>query len=137
LRRRVLVAGLGITVVSGQVLGRAALTHSGGLWWIGGLLLLVGAVVVLCELARERAATGHEGKPRPTPQVHFGAPLLGRMLVEHYGFVTESELAAALIEQRGTRRRIGQILLRRGAVTVEQLEEALGKQRSLLFPDVE
>jgi len=55
---------------------------------------------------------------------------MGELLVE-MGGVTEGEVAAALAEQRGDGRRLGEILVARGSCGEEVVAQALGRQLNL------
>jgi len=72
-----------------------------------------------------------EGEQRPATTAGPPSRLLGRLLVAA-GAVRETELAAALEEQRATRERLGEILVRRG-VDPEQIARALAAQLRLPY----
>jgi hypothetical protein len=59
-------------------------------------------------------------------------PLLGALLVYKYQLITHRQLREALEEQRKTvpRRRLGEILVLKGLITVRELEEVLSFQQS-------
>ena len=56
--------------------------------------------------------------------------LLGEMLV-HFGVIEAAQLERALEDRRGSRRRIGEILVQQGATTAEEITRALAYQARL------
>ena len=68
------------------------------------------------------------------PMTRTNAPI-GETLVEA-GVVTREEVVAALTEQRVTRERIGDILVRRGALGAAELVRTLAKQFGIRFVDL-
>ncbi|MFW6080000.1 MAG: hypothetical protein ACODAE_10285, partial [Gemmatimonadota bacterium] len=73
-----------------------------------------------------------EGDAGESPRTSPGATrVLGRLLVDA-GEIDDRELAEALLEQRGTRERLGEILVRRG-VSPDAVARALAKQLRLPY----
>ena len=63
---------------------------------------------------------------------HHSWPVLGALLL-HDGLVTEDALQAALNQQRGSGKRLGEVLVERGAVTRTQIARVLAEQHELPF----
>jgi type IV pilus assembly protein PilB len=63
---------------------------------------------------------------------HHPWPALGALLVRD-GLVTEADLEAALVQQRGTGKRLGEVLVERGMVTRTQVARVLAEQHELPF----
>ena len=85
------------------------------------------------SLAEAPAVDGSRADPRPAPRSPAGRPLhraaprvLGQMLLAA-GAIDEAQLAAALEEQRRTRERLGEILIR-GGVDAELVARSLADQ---------
>jgi hypothetical protein len=88
------------------------------------------------------AVDQHESELRTVPQdgaegadswaAHGGRPPLARLLTEA-GLVTDAQIQAAVEEGARTGERFGEVLLRRGAVTEEDLAHLLADQWSLPF----
>lgn len=136
---RVLV-GLILAMVGGVVFGHAWTREYAPFWWVGGITLLTGILLVLSALyARSRP-------PGATPEVLMReelaegreplVPLLGALLLYKLQRITQRQLNEALEQQRKeageNRRRLGEILLAMGAITPRQLEEALEHQGSFV-----
>ncbi len=96
-----------------------------------GELLVARGLVRPDDMAAALAAQADRGGGRPSPSPARSRPLLGRLLVEK-GWLTESGLQRALLEQRRRGGLLGEILLRRGYISRAQLEEALDEQRRLV-----
>ncbi len=133
---RVLV-GLILAMVGGVVFGHAWTREYAPFWWVGGISLLTGILLVLSAIyARSRP-------PGITPEVLMReelaegrepvVPLLGALLLYKYQRITQRQLNEALQQQRKetgeNRRRLGEILVALGAITRRQLEDALEHQR--------
>jgi len=129
------VSGLCLATVGGVAFGHAWTNESLPWWGVGGITLLVGLLLVLSGLyARSRP-------PGVTPEVVVPegtredqeplVPLLGALLVYKYQLITHKQLREALEEQRKTvpRRRLGEILVLKGLITLRELEEALAFQQ--------
>jgi len=120
--------------ISGVVLGYAWSSGDGGLWWMGGLTLLSGLLVLLSGLYATRRL-----RDETVPGVlHLGAPgddsaptplLLGDLLVNRYGLVTYDQLGQALAQQRGTQQRLGEVLVAMGFLSERDLNMVLEDQR--------
>src|ERR687891_2888515 len=63
---------------------------------------------------------------------HHPWPALGALLLRD-GLVREDELQAALEEQRGSGKRLGEVLVERGTVTRTQVARVLAEQHELPF----
>jgi type IV pilus assembly protein PilB len=63
---------------------------------------------------------------------HHPWPALGALLLRD-GLVREAELEAALAEQRGSGKRLGEVLVERGTVTRTQVARVLAEQHELPF----
>lgn len=129
------VFGLCLAAAGGVAFGHAWTNESLPWWGVGGITLLVGLLLVLSGLyARSRPAgvvpeviVAEEAPEASEPLV----PLLGALLVYKYQLITHKQLREALEEQRKTvpRRRLGEILVLRGLITLQELEEALAFQQ--------
>jgi len=129
------VLGLCLATAGGVAFGHAWTNESLPWWVVGGVTLLVGLLLVLSGLyARSRP-------PGVIPQVIVVeetpeaqeplVPLLGALLVYKYQLITHKQLRDALEEQRKSvpRRRLGEILVLKGLITLPELEEALAAQQ--------
>jgi len=56
---------------------------------------------------------------------------LGELLVHELGLIQERELKIALERQRGTTRRLGEILVEQGSITRRQLREVLAQHHAV------
>jgi hypothetical protein len=132
------VMGLILGAVGGVAFGHAWTNNSAPWWWVGGVSLLGGVLLLLSGLY----ARSHP--PGVTPDIvvreaapseqDFVVPLLGALLIYKYQCLTHRQLDEALQEQRqqgANRRLIGQILVDKGAITAAQLDTALEHQRAL------
>jgi type IV pilus assembly protein PilB len=70
-------------------------------------------------------STGMEAANHPWPAV-------GSLLLRD-GLVTQEELEAALVQHRGSGKRLGEVLVERGSVTRTQIARALAEQHELPF----
>lgn len=130
------IVGLMLAATGGLALGHAWTEDKHPLWWVGGISMFVGVLLTLSGLyARSRPPqvelepVSGEAEPRgPDPVV----PLLGALLVYKYRVVSHQQLKRALESQRGTKKRLGDILVEMEMVTRSQLREALEYQRSVL-----
>lgn len=129
------VFGLCLATAGGVAFGHAWTNESLPWWGVGGVTLLTGLLLVLSGLyARSRP-------PGVIPQVIVVeetpeaqeplVPLLGALLVYKYQLITHKQLRDALEEQRKSvpRRRLGEILVLKGLITLPELEEALAFQQ--------
>ncbi len=128
------VFGLCLATVGGVAVGHAWTNESLPWWGVGGITLLVGLLLVLSGLyARSRTPDiiPQVIVPEETPEAREPlVPLLGALLVYKYELITDKQLQDALDEQRKTvpRRRLGEILVLKGLITLRELEEALASQ---------
>ncbi len=130
------IFGLILAALGGIAFGHAWTSESVPWWCVGAITLLVGILLVLSGIY----ARSHP--PNVSPQVIVLeeapetreplVPLLGALLVYKYELITHKQLREALEEQRKTspRRRLGEILVLKGLLTVSELEEALAFQQS-------
>jgi hypothetical protein len=82
--------------------------------------------------ARRRAGdAGAPSAPSPLPPWSPSRPRLGELLVRELGLIQERELTIALERQRGTTRRLGEILVEQGSITRRQLREVLARHHAV------
>jgi hypothetical protein len=117
--RRRFVLGVTLAATGGAVFGFAWASGNTGWWWVGALTVLSGALVILSgmQLRRDLAAASIV-----TPSM-----LLGELLITKQ-WITDGQLANALVRHHYTKRPIGQILVEMGAITPIQLADALRQQ---------
>lgn len=96
-----------------------------------------GAHVVLGVAASPAnpAADIFEILPREHPRQGAPPPRLGDLLVGK-GYITEEQLAAALVESRSTGERLGRVLVRNGWAYEQDLARALSEQWALPFVNI-
>jgi hypothetical protein len=141
-----LTLGLALAATGGVAFGHAWTSEHGHLWWVGAVTLLSGVLLVLSGLyarrqiirmpapeSLEEDADSEASAPRGLHSVTLDeplVPLLGALLVYKFQYVTHRELNAALEEQleSGKKQRIGDILVAKGLLSSEQLQEALDLQ---------
>ncbi len=131
-----LVLGLVLAGGGGAAMGHAWTSESTPWWGVGGTTLMVGVLMVLSGVyarSHPRGVVPHvivteESSEAKEPSM----PLLGALLVYKYQLITHRQLREALEEQRKTvpRRRLGEILVLKGLITVRELEEVLSFQQS-------
>ncbi len=135
MRRGRAFAGLILVCLSGATLGGAVGLRGPLLWGIGGLALLVGIGLVLSSLRAPRQAATLPPAAHPPQQwtewQQTAVPRIGTILMDKYGLITPGELERALEAQKGSPRRLGEILVAMGLVSQRQLDTALDYQRSL------
>ena len=73
--------------------------------------------------------------PREHPRQGAPPPRLGDLLVGK-GYITEEQLAAALVESRSTGERLGRVLVRNGWTYEQELARALSEQWALPFVNI-
>jgi hypothetical protein len=131
------VLGLVLAGAGGMAFGHAWTNDNIPMWWVGGITLLVGILLVLSGIY---ARTHAPAAPVEVvlPEEPAGAqeplvPLLGAILVYRYQYISQKQLQQALAEQAQSRprRRLGEILVLKGFLTAAQLEEALNFQHSV------
>jgi hypothetical protein len=141
-----LALGLGLAATGGVAFGHAWTSEHGHLWWVGAVTLLSGVLLVLSGLysrrhippepVHESSGEGDDTEastPRGLHSVTLDeplVPLLGALLVYKFQYITHRELNTALEEQLegGKKRRLGDILVAKGLLSAEQLQEALDHQ---------
>jgi hypothetical protein len=130
------VLGLLLAGTGGMAFGHAWTNENTPMWWVGGITLLVGILLVLSGIY---ARTHAPEAPVEVilPEEPAGAqeplvPLLGAILVYKYQYISHKQLQQALAEQAQSqpRRRLGEVLVLKGFLTATQLEEALNFQHS-------
>ena len=123
------VLGLALAAIAGVSFGHAWTNENTSLWWVGGVTLLTGVLLVLSGLY-----VRSQPKPPPAPSEEEESeplvPLLGALLVYKYQLISHAQLQGALEEQRRSTRLIGEILVEQGVVTEGQLQAALAHQQS-------
>jgi hypothetical protein len=130
------ILGIVLAAIGGVAFGQAWANESVPWWAVGGITLLAGALLVLSGLyarshpPRVSARVIVEEEPAESQEPQM--PLLGALLVYKYHLITRAQLEDALREQKRTkpRRRLGEILVLKGLITVSELEEALAFQDS-------
>jgi len=130
------VVGLGMAGTAGLAFGHAWTKEYAPMWWVGGISLCAGVLLVLSglharsdaiKLSAETALT-----TRTSPTGEPLVPLLGALLIYKYQLITHKQLADALAQQRKSKALLGQILLGMALITEAQLEAALEHQRSYI-----
>jgi hypothetical protein len=131
-----LILGLVLAGGGGVAMGHAWTSESTPWWAVGGMTLMVGVLMVLSGVyarSHPRGVIPHvivteEASEAREPSM----PLLGALLVYKYQLITHRQLREALEEQRKAvpRRRLGEILVLKGLITVRELEETLSFQQS-------
>ena len=131
MQNRLLLA-LGIAVPAGVILGRAIRAGDLVSGTMGGLLITLGALLLLSGFYSrgDRRDAEDIAANLETVPLKKRSPLLGELLVEKYNLVTRQDLERALAAQRGTTQRLGEILIELGLMTQAQLEIVLKDQRS-------
>jgi len=126
-----LIIGLVLAAVSGLVLGGVWAAADELRWWAGGSSLLAGVLFTLSALyaPNETPFVLPTARPRG-PQEPVAAPMLGEMLVSRT-MLSRDHLRKALEAQRGTRMRLGEILVRMGLITHGELERVIDEQGAL------
>ncbi len=129
--------GLMLATVGGVAFGYAWTAEETPLWWVGAISLLTGALLVLSGFYARSYPSGLDATT-PTEEskeeVERLVPLLGALLLYKYRWITQQQLNQALNKQKEEgegKRRLGEILVDMGALTTQQLEEALQYQKSL------
>jgi hypothetical protein len=130
------VFGLVIVGGGGVAMGHAWTSESTPWWAVGGTTLMVGVLMVLSGVyarSHPRGIVPHVVvTEEPAEAGEPSMPLLGALLVYKYQVITHRQLREALEEQKKTipRRRLGEILVLKGLITIGELEEALSFQQS-------
>lgn len=132
-----LVFGVFVAAVSGIILTRAWMTKDPVNGWIGGLLLLGGALVAISGGMRIKPATEELpedaalSRPSVIPKSPGALPRLGELLVYKYHLISEKDLQRALARQREfAGKPIGEILVQMGRISWRDLARALEDQLS-------
>ncbi len=130
------LVGVTLAVLAVGVLTYALHYHQLGPALLAVLGTLLGLAVALPKCLISRAPLD-AAPPRPgrlSEAGTGGAPLLGELLVHRYGVITERQLAAALVGQSGTTKRLGEVLREMGLIDARVLETALAYQRTYRDP---
>ena len=134
MRRRRLGFGLLLSTTAGVILGHAWTAAEGAWWWIGGLTLLSGVLLVLSSLhirlSFSRSVPREEIPPQRGVIARWPRPTLGELLVDKHGMITAEQLDAGLDRQDKEGGRLGDILIDMGLITNSDLEAALRDQDS-------
>lgn len=132
-----LVIGLALAAIAGVVFGHAWTSARGSLWWVGGITLLTGGLLILsCLYTRcrvEELPVELEILAQPEAAREPLVPLLGALLVYKFRYLSHEQLNRALLKRRTEyrgQRRLGQVLVEMGYITQSQLQEALDLQES-------
>jgi len=110
-----LALGFLLATAGGVVLGHAWATRGAAWWWVGSLSLLGGILLIL---------SGAYASRREPPQ---GKLSLGELVIRK-GWVTEKQLADALVRQHYSDDRLGRVLVEMKLITPAQLAQALQEQ---------
>jgi len=103
-------------------------------FWAGVVLLLGGSTLILSGVTAV-SRTSYVPSSLPAWWRHSQAGdvrevlTLGEIAVQHAGFVTEEQLAAALEVHREERRPLGGVMVSMGLITAEQLAELMTVQQ--------
>ncbi len=137
------IVGLALAATGGVAFGHAWTNEDMPMWWVGGISLCVGVLLVLSGAYAKSRPPRHPPVEIIVPPKSVSAaeplvPLLGAILVFKFRYITQKQLSQALAEQVHSEphRRLGEILVLKGALTAAQLEEALALQQSVV-PDNE
>jgi len=126
------ITGLGLSVAGGVAFGHAWTREYAPLWWVGGISLLTGILVLLSVFyARSRPpAISLETAVREvsTQTQEPLVPLLGALLVYKYQAISHKHLTQALTRQKTEKRLLGEILVDMKLITRAQLRQALDYQ---------
>jgi hypothetical protein len=140
-----LVVGVALGAVAGPLFAHAIMTEYTTSWWVGGICLATGIVLILAGLTSSKRRSqllltrlNTEPSAGASPRSRKARrdatmPMLGALLVYKYGAITERQLQRALEQQRQAgepRPLLGEVLLDMGLVTDLQLRKALAYQRS-------
>ena len=122
-----------LTLAAGYALGSAIIAHQLLLGVVSGSLLATG-IALWRSLTRKPGPVPMDLASRLAQREAYeaavqSAPKLGELLVYKHQWIAERDLARALLRQRRRGGRLGEILVRMGAITTEQLAEALVAQR--------
>jgi hypothetical protein len=104
-----------MAAMAGLVFGHAWTLQAAAWWWVGAATLSSGMLLILSGMFARGAL------PRGP------APFLGDMLV-FKGWVTDGQLADALVRQHHTGRPLGRILVEMKLISPSQLAQALEEQ---------
>ena len=114
-------------LIAGILLGEAWEDSALPLWVAGGLVLVLGALLVVHEVQRSRRIRA-EKTPGSDPAWE-AAPPIGQMLV-HYQLISEADLVRALERQGKTKELLGRVLVKMKLITYVQLANVLEEQFS-------
>ena len=109
--------GLGLAATAGVVFGQAWTLQAAAWWWVGAATLSSGTLLILSGILTR----GHLPKGP--------APFLGDLLV-FKGWISDRQLADALVRQHHTREPLGRLLVQMKMITPSQLAQALQEQLS-------
>jgi hypothetical protein len=119
--------GLLLCAAAGVVIGGALAQKEAALWAMGVLALLLGVVSTLAAVLR--SARARVEPESGTEWSAAAAPQLGEMLL-NYGLISQADLDRALTAQKGTKKRLGRVLVEMELVTHAQIAEVLEEQLS-------
>jgi len=126
-----LSSGLILAATSGITFGHAWSVEDAKWWWIGSMTLLAAVLFILSALYHPQEVSGAPPAPVPparTPQkAGVSAPMLGEMLLRR-AMISQENLDRALAEQKGSKRRLGEILVEMNLITHAELAQLLEEQ---------
>ncbi len=138
-----MVVGIALGAVAGPVFAHAVVTQQTASWWVGGISVGTGVILVVAGLTSskrraQRLLLSHrydrdDGAEDTTESRDPTVPMLGALLVYKYKVITPGQLERVLKEQqrrKEPRPRLGELLLEKGLVTKSQLYAALQYQSS-------
>jgi hypothetical protein len=133
LRKLWIAVALLLAMVAGIIFGQALIAGGTVRAWYGVPILLAALLVFVSVLRARHVPVPASGPARPcqVPPWSSGRPRLGELLVHELGLIQERELKIALERQRGTTRRLGEILVEQGSITRRQLREVLAQHHAV------
>jgi hypothetical protein len=133
MRKLWIAVALLLAMVAGIIFGQALIAGGTARAWYGVPILLAALLVFVSVLRARRVPVSANGPARPSqiPPWSSGRPRLGELLVRELGLIQERELKIALERQRGTTRRLGEILVEQGSISRRQLREVLAKHHAV------
>lgn len=123
---------LAIALLGMAVAARAGarVASESGLWLAGAAALLgtLAALALWWPGPERRASPETAVAPPGARQGESPRTRLGQLLVQRFSLLTETHLEQALAAQRGTPKRLGQVLVERGLISEDDLRAALDYQ---------
>src|SRR5574340_1127526 len=129
---RVAAGGL-LVLAAGVLVVWPAFTGGRWAWWGAGLGCGLGLYLVATAFPKQPSGlppqSMWEATARRLPS-GMDPPLVGGLLVYKYGLITEAQLTQALVKQRATSQKLGEVLIEMGLVTAGQVAIALADQQT-------